>query len=84
MNAFGKNTELFIKPDLGGKYKHWTHDWHSNKIFTFFEMDYDLRCISFLCIWSHKKVAKWQYQKKISFKEHNFIENADIKHCEKL
>ena len=31
-----------------------------------------------------QKSGKMKILKKTSFKEHNFIENADIKHCEKL
>lgn len=31
-----------------------------------------------------QKSGKMKILKKNSFKEHNFIENADIKHCEKL
>ena len=84
MNAFDKNTELFIKPDLGGKYKHWTHDWHSNKIFTFFWNGLRFTLYKFSLYMKPQKSGKMKILKKNSFKEHNFIENADIKHCKKL
>ena len=39
-----------------------------------------------LVFFVYEATKKWKNEniKKNSFKEHNFIENADIKHCEKL